>query len=77
MKKVIAIAMSEPAAGSALTDLSTRAEIAGDEVVISGSKRWCSGGGHADGYLVYCRFSDQPGAKSIGAVYVEKGRHRV
>jgi butyryl-CoA dehydrogenase len=72
-EKVIAIAMSEPAAGSALTDLSTRAEIVGDEVIVSGSKRWCSGGGHADGYLVYCRFSDQPGAKSIGAVYVEKG----
>ncbi len=71
-QKMIAIAMSEPAAGSALTDLKTRAEIQGDEVVINGTKRWCSGGGHADGYLVYCRFSDDPGAKSIGAVYVEK-----
>lgn len=70
--KVIAIAMSEPAAGSALTDLATRAEIRGQEVVLNGTKRWCSGGGHADGYVVYCRFSDQPGAKSIGAVYVEK-----
>ena len=72
-EKVIAIAMSEPAAGSALTDLKTRADVQGDEVVLSGTKRWCSGGGHADGYLVYCRFTDQPGAKSIGAVYVEKG----
>lgn len=71
-QKMIAIAMSEPAAGSALTDLKTRAEIQGDEVVINGTKRWCSGGGHADGYLVYCRFSDDPGAKSIGAVYVDK-----
>ncbi len=72
-EKVVAIAMSEPAAGSALTDLKTRAEIRGNEVVLNGSKRWCSGGGHADGYLVYCRFTDQPGAKAIGAVYVEKG----
>ena len=72
-EKVVAIAMSEPAAGSALTDLTTRAEVMGDEVVLNGTKRWCSGGGHADGYLVYCRFSDQPGAKAIGAVYVEKG----
>jgi len=69
----VAIAMSEPAAGSALTDLTTKAEVQGDEVVLSGTKRWCSGGGHADGYLVYCRFSDEPGAKAIGAVYVEKG----
>lgn len=72
-EKVVAIAMSEPAAGSALTDLTTRAEVRGDEVVVNGTKRWCSGGGHADGYLVYCRFGDEPGAKAIGAVYVEKG----
>ena len=72
-EKVVAIAMSEPAAGSALTDLTTRADVQGKEVVLNGTKRWCSGGGHADGYLVYCRFSDDPGAKAIGAVYVEKG----
>ena len=72
-KKVVAIAMSEPAAGSALTDLTTRAEVQGEEVVLNGTKRWCSGGGHADGYLVYCRFGDEPGARAIGAVYVEKG----
>ncbi|MEM7432203.1 MAG: acyl-CoA dehydrogenase family protein [Pseudomonadota bacterium] len=69
---VVAIAMSEPNAGSALTDLSTRATTDGDELVLNGSKRWCSGGGHADGYVVYCRMSDDPGAKGIGAVYVEK-----
>jgi butyryl-CoA dehydrogenase len=72
-EKMVAIAMSEPAAGSALTDLKTNARIEGDEVVLNGSKRWCSGGGHADGYVVYCKMSDEPGAKSIGAVYVEKG----
>jgi butyryl-CoA dehydrogenase len=69
---VVAVAMSEPDAGSALTDLTTRARIEGDRVLVNGSKRWCSGGGHADGYVVYCRMSDDPGAKGIGAVYVEK-----
>ena len=69
---VVAIAMSEPAAGSALTDLTTRAETRGDRLVLNGSKRWCSGGGHADGYLVYCRMSEHAGARGIGAVYVEK-----
>jgi len=44
----------------------------GEAVVINGTKRWCSGGGHADGYVVYCRMSEAPGAKGIGAVYVEK-----
>lgn len=72
-EKVVAVAMSEPEAGSALTDLETRAEVQGGRVVLNGTKRWCSGGGHADGYVVYCRMSADPGAKGIGAVYVEKG----
>ncbi len=69
---VVAVSMSEPEAGTALTDLRTRAEIKSDRIVINGAKRWCSGGGHSDGYVVYCRMSDDPGAKAIGAVYVEK-----
>ena len=69
---VVAVSMSEPQAGSALTDLTTRAVRVGDRVVISGTKRWCSGGGHADGYVVYCRMSEAPGAKGIGAVYVPR-----
>lgn len=68
----VAVAMSEPEAGTALTDLKTRAEVRGDHILINGSKRWCSGGGHADGYVVYCRLADVPGAKGIGAVYVER-----
>jgi butyryl-CoA dehydrogenase len=70
---VVAIAMSEPSAGSALTDLTTRGEKVGEKLILNGAKRWCSGGGHADGYVVYCRMSDAPGAKGIGAVYVENG----
>lgn len=69
---VVAVSMSEPDAGSALTDLKTRGELRGDRIVLNGSKRWCSGGGHADAYVVYCRLSDAPGAKGIGAVLVEK-----
>lgn len=72
-KLIVAVSMSEPEAGTALTDLRTRAEVRGDHVTIDGTKRWCSGAGHAQGYLVYCRMSDAPGAAGIGAVYVEKG----
>jgi butyryl-CoA dehydrogenase len=69
---MVAVSMSEPDAGSALTDLKTKGTMRGDQVVLNGTKRWCSGGGHADAYLVYCRLSDEPGAKAIGAVLVEK-----
>ncbi len=69
---MVAVAMSEPDAGTALTDLRTRAEVRGDRIVLNGTKRWCSGGGHSDAYLVYCRLSQQQGAKGIGAVYVER-----
>jgi len=69
---VVAVSMSEPEAGTALTDLRTRAILDGEEIVINGTKRWCSGGGHSDGYVVYCRLSDEPGAKNIGAVYVDR-----
>jgi alkylation response protein AidB-like acyl-CoA dehydrogenase len=69
---VVAIAMSEPDAGTALTDLTTRGEIRGDRIVLNGVKRWSSGGGRSDGYLVYCRLSSAPGAKGIGAVYVDR-----
>ena len=69
---IVAVAMSEPEAGSALTDLKTKAEVSGKSITLNGQKRWCSGGGHADGYVIYARFSDAPGAKGIGAVFVEK-----
>ena len=69
---MVAVSMSEPQAGSALTDLTTRADVRNDKIVLNGQKRWCSGGGHSDGYVVYCRMSDDPGSKGVGAVFVEK-----
>lgn len=68
----MAVAISEPDAGSAATDLKTSARIEDDGIVLNGSKRWCSGAGHAELYLVYCRMSDAAGAAGIGAVVVEK-----
>ncbi|SNR55702.1 acyl-CoA dehydrogenase family protein [Actinomadura mexicana] len=73
----MAIGISEPDAGSAATDMVTRAEIKGDTVVVRGLKRWISNGGDADRYLVYCRMDDVPGAKGIGAVIVEADRRGV
>ena len=69
---VIAVSMSEPNAGSALTDLTTTAKRSKDKIILNGQKRWCSGAGHADAYVVYCRMSEEKGAKGIGAVLLEK-----
>ena len=71
-EKTIAVAISEPDAGSAATDAAITARVEDEEVVINGSKRWCSGAGHAEQYLVYVRFGSAPGAAGIGAVIVDK-----
>lgn len=73
----VAVSMSEPDAGTALTDLTTRAVDAGDHFVLTGTKRWTSGAGHAKYYVTYCRLSDDEGARGIGAVLVEKGMEGV
>lgn len=69
----MAVAISEPDAGSAATDIATTAVPTTDGYVINGMKRWCSGGGHAELYLVYVRLDDTPGARGIGAIVVEAG----
>lgn len=67
----MAVCISEPDAGSAATDLRTKADVRGDRIVINGRKRWISNGGEADVYLVYARMTDAPGAKGIGAILVD------
>ena len=70
----IALAISEPDAGSAATDLTTRAKYADGSYTVNGGKRWTTNGSEADAYLVYARLSDEPGAKGIGALIVEADR---
>jgi butyryl-CoA dehydrogenase len=71
-EKIVAVSMSEPDAGTALTDLKTAARPDGNGFIVNGYKRWTSGGGHSDYYVTYCRFSEDPGAKGIGAILLEK-----
>jgi alkylation response protein AidB-like acyl-CoA dehydrogenase len=68
----VAVSISEPDAGSAATDATTTARIEGDEVVLNGAKRWCSGAGFSERYLVYVRFGSEKGAAGIGAVLVDR-----
>jgi alkylation response protein AidB-like acyl-CoA dehydrogenase len=70
----MALAISEPDAGSAATDLTTRAKQAGGDFTVNGAKRWISNGSEADSYLVYTRLNDEPGARGIGAMIIEADR---
>jgi hypothetical protein len=70
-KKLIALGMSEPDAGSAVTELRTTARIEGDEVVIDGSKVFSTHSPEAELFLIYVRFG--PGVGGIGSVLVERG----
>ncbi len=69
----IAAAMTEPEAGSALTDLRTKAVPDGNFYIVNGTKRFISGGGEADVYVVYIRLGEQKGAKGIGGLIIDKG----
>lgn len=71
-ESTVAVAISEPEAGSAATDMRTSGRIEGDTVVLNGIKRWSSGAGHAEQYLVYTRLGPELGAKGIGAVLVDR-----
>src|SRR5437870_5545086 len=67
-----AIAISEPAAGSAATDMQTRIEETPSGYRIHGHKCWITGAGTSRLYLVYGRFGVRAGAEGIGGVFVER-----
>ena len=67
----MSIALTEPQAGSALTDLATRAEIKNGTCRLNGQKTFCSHAGWDDQILVFCRFG--PATADIGAVIVDRG----
>ena len=67
---VISLGMSEPDAGSAVTELRTHARIEGAQVVVNGTKVFSTHSPDADLFLVYVRFG--PGVDGIGSVVVER-----
>jgi alkylation response protein AidB-like acyl-CoA dehydrogenase len=69
-KGVICVAMTEPGAGSAMTELTTTATPDGDGYRITGSKIFTTHGLHATVFLVYVRFG--PGLDGIGSVLIER-----
>ena len=70
-KAVMSVGMTEPEAGSAVTELRTTATQDGDDYVINGTKIFGTHSSEADVFLIYVRYG--PGTGGIGSVLVEKG----
>ncbi len=68
---VMSLGMTEPDAGSAVTDLKTSARADGAYYVINGSKVFSTFSPEAQVFLIYVRFS--PGVGGIGSVLIERG----
>ena len=65
------IALTEPDAGSALTDLTTTATRDGDHYVVNGYKSFVTGSNVNDLNATFVRFDDVPGAKGVGALVID------
>ncbi|WP_151447803.1 acyl-CoA dehydrogenase family protein [Lacisediminimonas profundi] len=70
-RKLISLGMTEPDAGSAVTELRTTAQLDGDSYVINGSKIFSTHSPEASLFLIYVRFG--PGLDNIGSILVERG----
>jgi alkylation response protein AidB-like acyl-CoA dehydrogenase len=69
-RKLISLGMTEPEAGSAVTDLQTSAKLDGDGFLINGTKVFSTHSPEAGLFLVYVRFG--PGVGGIGSVLIER-----
>lgn len=67
---ISAFALSEPASGSDVANMTTTAQKDGNGFVVNGAKTWISNGGIADVYVLFARTGEAPGAKGISAFLV-------
>lgn len=65
----LAYGLSEPNVGGDLPNVETRVERDGNEIVIKGAKRWCTGADWADYIYCLCR-SGEPGARHGNLTFV-------
>jgi len=68
-ESLISVGMTEPEAGSAVTDLQTTATAEGDGYRVSGSKVFTTHSPHAEVILTYVRYG--PGVGGIGSVLID------
>ena len=69
-----AICITEPEAGSAASQMTTRAEKRGDKYIINGKKHWITGGGVSRLHLIFARVFDEKGSElGIGGFLAVRG----
>ncbi len=63
-----AICISEPGAGSAASEMTTRADRRGDHYILNGEKYWITGGGVSRLHLIFARVFDDGVEQGIGGL---------
>jgi acyl-CoA dehydrogenase len=72
-RRITAVAVTEPDAGSDVKSMRTSARLDGDAWVLNGTKMFITNGVHADLYFVAAKTDAHAGAKGISMFIVEKG----
>ncbi len=68
-----AICITEPGAGSAATEMTTRADKKGDKYIINGTKHWITGGGVSRLHLIFARVFEDGVDRGIGGFISIRG----
>lgn len=71
---IVAIAMTEPGAGSDLQGVRTSARLEGTDYVINGAKTFITNGQNADLIITVCKTNPDAGAKGTSLILVEADR---
>jgi isovaleryl-CoA dehydrogenase len=72
-RKIGALCITEPEAGSDALSMRTRAERKGDRYLLNGTKMFITNGPNCDVAVVYAKTAPEAGPKGITAFIVEKG----
>lgn len=67
-----AFSLSEPEAGSDVTNLKTKAVREGDSYILNGTKAWVTTGADANVFIIFTRSEEKPKESRLNAFIVEK-----
>jgi len=70
---ILAVCMTEPHAGTDVSNYRTNCDVMGDKLVLNGVKTLISRVDEAQAFVVFSRINKAPGRSGIGCVMIEKG----